>query len=89
MVDSIYFHLPVIFVYCYIYVTEIELLSIINLKEPDSRNLKKRHARTPLRGEPLNKPCGDHREGEQGKAKKWLQVASFCCSHRQHIRIYK
>ena len=34
----------------------VESLGIINLKGPDSRNSRKRHSRTPLRGEPMSKP---------------------------------
>ena len=31
-------------------------LGIVKLKEPDSKNSRKRQARTPLRGEPMGNP---------------------------------
>ena len=39
-----------------IYIMEIKSLGIRNLKEPDSRNSRKRHSRTTLRGEPMGGP---------------------------------
>ena len=62
MVGSRVFNLSVIFIESLFYgymsnisSKKIESLGILNLKGPDSRNSRERHAKTPIRNRPIGK----------------------------------